>query len=77
MGKLYIFLIGFLFLIPTFSSQAKVIKAGYQPTNAKNIQIYEGVSHTLGWSPQHQDISVICRSAYNWEKSRKNTPTRR
>ncbi len=46
-------------------------RAGDPPSliaNAKRIW------DILGWKPQHQDISVICRSAYNWEKSYRNRP---
>ncbi len=49
-------------------------RSGDPPSLIANAQ---RIRDTLGWRPQHQDISVICRSAYNWEKSRSNTPTRR
>ena len=49
-------------------------RSGDPPSLIANAQ---RIRDTLGWRPQHQDISVICRSAYNWEKSRRNTPTRR
>ncbi|TDJ71406.1 MAG: UDP-glucose 4-epimerase GalE [Proteobacteria bacterium] len=49
-------------------------RSGDPPSLVANAQ---RIRDTLGWRPQHQDISVICRSAYNWEKSRSNTPTRR
>ena len=49
-------------------------RSGDPPSLIANAQRIRGI---LGWRPQYQDISVICRSAYNWEKSYSNTPIRR
>jgi UDP-glucose 4-epimerase len=49
-------------------------RSGDPPSLIANAQ---RIGDILGWRPQHQDISVICGSAYNWEKSYNNMPTRR
>lgn len=46
-------------------------RSGDPPSLIANAQRIRDI---LGWKPQHQDISVICRSAYNWEKSYRNAP---
>lgn len=46
-------------------------RAGDPPRLVANAQ---RIRDTLSWTPQHQDISVICRSAYNWEKDHNNIP---
>ncbi len=49
----------------------KVVESGRRPGDPPAlIAANEKIQKTLNWQPKYNDLELICRSSYEWEKSR-------